>query len=80
MIYMLVPHEARSWEDFRMFTSYSAAEQIILHTARALSREGHSPDWCSLIAYEGLDEIHPVFVYSIVAGRLLREKWVSPSP
>ena len=80
MIYLLVPYEAKTWEDFRMFTSYSAAEQIILQTARGLTREGRAPDWCSLIAYDGTDEIYPVFVYTVAAGVLLREKWVSPSP
>ncbi len=80
MIYVLIPHAARSYQDYRLFTTFAMAEQQIFLVARGYEREGRDPDWCSLIAYEGVDELQPVFLYSVIAyDRLHRESYPSPS-
>lgn len=81
MLYVLIPHMAESWEHFRMFSSYSAVEQIALHVARERASKGHDPDWCSIIGYNsGIDEYHPVFLYTIVGmTHLQRERLPTPS-
>lgn len=80
MIYLLIPHRAVSWEDFRFFLTYSAAEQQVLQTAVALAREGRQEDWCTLVGLDGVDEVRPYFVYTLEGGRLRRDSWPSPSP
>jgi hypothetical protein len=81
MLFVLIAHEARDVEDIRFFMSFPAAEQAVLQTARALTREGKAADWCYLIAYDGLDELRPVFLYMLVGGvHLHREPYPSPSP
>ena len=62
-----------------MFLTYSAAEQAVRQTAVALVKMGQSEDWCRLIALDGMDEVFPVFTYTISDGYLHREKWVLPS-
>ena len=79
MIFLLIPHTTRSWEDTRMFASYSAAEQAVKQTAIAMVNLGGSEDWCQLIARDGMDELYPVFSYTMANGHLLRETWVLPS-
>ena len=80
MMYVLVPQMARSRSHIRMFATYCAAEQVALTVARALEAEGKDPEWCEIIAYEGLDELYPVFVFTLVgATRLERDPWPSPS-
>lgn len=81
MLYVLIPHAAETWESFRMFNSYSAVEQIALHVARERAAKGYDPDWCSIIGYNsGIDEYHPVFLYTIVdTTRLHRERLPTPS-
>jgi hypothetical protein len=80
MIYVLIPHTARTYEDYRLFTTFAMAEQQIFMVAGAYEREGRDPDWCCLIAYDGVDEVQPVFLYSVIASdRLHREPYPSPS-
>ncbi len=80
MLYMIIPHAAKNWIHLRMFPNYAAAEHIALTVARAIELEGHCPDWCEIVAYEGLDELRPVFVYTLVGSqRLHREPWPTPS-
>jgi hypothetical protein len=80
MLFVLIPHNARSYEDFRIFTSFASAEQQIFLAAHGYKRLGEDPDWCSLIGYEGTDEVHPVFLYTLVGGtHLHREPYPSPS-
>ena len=80
MIYMLVPHVARSRLDVRMFDSFSSVEQLALRVARALESEGKCPDWCEIIAYDGMDEMYPAFIYTLLGSfRLHRDHWPSPS-
>ena len=80
MIYLLVPHSYQSWEDIQVFLTYSAAEQSVLRTAESLVRLGGREDWCCLIGLDGIDEVRPVFLYTVEGGRLFREDWPSPSP
>lgn len=80
MMYVLIPRAARAWTDLRIFNTYAAAEQVALRTARILQSERKSPDWCEIVAYEGIDELHPTFVFTLVgAQRLHREEWPTPS-
>lgn len=72
MIYVLMPHRATAWGQFRVFSSYSMAEQVILTTAKTLAKSGQSPDWCVLVSYDGVDELVPIFSYTVVGDRLRR--------
>lgn len=81
MIYLLIPHRAATTDDVRLFATYGAAEQVILTAARDYARKGHHYDWCNLIAYDGIDELRPVFVYTVsTPNHLHRERFPSPSP
>lgn len=81
MIYVLVPHRAQSRADVRYFTTFACAEQAVFLAAQGYASQGEDPDWCTLTAYEGVDELHPVFLYTLIApGRLHREPYPSPSP
>jgi hypothetical protein len=81
MIYLLVPHAARSEIDFRFFLTFSAAEQAVLVAAQWYETRGEDPHWCTLIAYDGIDELRPVFLYSLVGSdHLQRDPYPSPSP
>jgi hypothetical protein len=81
MLYILVPHQARSQDDIRYFATFSMAEQAVFLAAQGYARSGEDPDWCVLLAYDGVDELRPVFVYSLVAvDRLRRDPYPSPSP
>jgi len=81
MIYIIIPHSTNTWENLRIFTSYSAAEQAVLKGARGFLREGHDLDWCYLVAYDGTDEVFPVYIYTIIAqDRLRRYPYPTPSP
>jgi len=80
MIYVLIPRTAKNWMHMRFFSTYSAAEHTALSVARALAREGKPTDWCEIVAYDGLDELSPRFVYGLVgAERLHRDDWPTPS-
>ena len=81
MLYVLIPHSAETWESFRMFTTYSAAEHTALLVAKDRVARGYEPDWCSIVGYnQGIDEFHPVFLYTIVdETRLYRERIPTPS-
>ena len=81
MLFVVIPHEERSYEDFRYFSTFSSAEQAVLVAAKGFRRLGQNPDWCILIAYDGIDELHPVFLYTITPMiQLYREPYPSPSP
>ncbi len=63
-----------------MFVSFAAAEQAIFGPAIWYQLNRGDPDWCVLIAYEGIDELRPVFLYRVLApDRLSREPYPSPS-
>lgn len=81
MLFVLVPHESRNEEDFRFFMTYSSAEQAVFLAARGLEQMKRNPDWCYLIAYDGVDELRPVFLYTLVgSSHLQRDPFPSPSP
>jgi hypothetical protein len=81
MLYVVVPHRAMTYDVMRFFMSYSAVEQAVLVAAKGFEADGFDPDWCCVIAYEGIDELVPVFLYTLYgSARLVREKWPSPSP
>jgi hypothetical protein len=69
MIYVLLPHIGGNP---RYFTTYACAEQAVMGTARALKDYNLDPNWCKLIAYDGLEELVPVFVYTIAGDSYLR--------
>lgn len=79
MLYVVVPHTARVWTHLRFFMSYSAAEQAVLTVAYGLKREGKTTDWCEIVAFDGIDEMTPRFVYSLYGDHLHREDWATPS-
>jgi hypothetical protein len=81
MLFVLIPHAARNEGDFRFFLSFSAVEQAAFVTAKGFEQSGVSPEWCYVIAYDGVDELHPVFLYTLVgSGYLQRDPYPSPSP
>lgn len=81
MLYVVVPCTGHSWEHMRFFTSYAAAEGLALETAKALERQRQDPDWCTIVGLDGTDELHPIFVYSLVGSAYLRrERWPTASP
>jgi hypothetical protein len=81
MLYVVSPFTAQHWGHLHYFMSYSAAESLVIQTAKVLEREGHDPDWCTIIGLDGTDELHPVFVYKLVGSAYLRrERWITPSP
>jgi hypothetical protein len=80
MIYILIPFRAQSYEAFRVFTTYTAAEQAALVAARGFEQTGFDPEWCSIIAYEGQDELYPMFIYTLVgSSHLRRDRLPTPS-
>lgn len=81
MLYVLIPHRAESSDDFRFFVTFGVAEQIIFTAARGYAATGADPDWCTLVAYYGTDELQPAFIYTIITvDRLRRDPFPSPSP
>lgn len=81
MIYIVLPHENHTWADMHVFTSFSAAEQCVLRSATILADAGHDFNWCTMVAYEGQDELVPIFLYRIVSPKQLRrEPYPTPSP
>lgn len=63
MIYMLVPRGGAEWEDIRLFSTFSAVEDVMNRV---------KGDWCFTIAFDGMDELKPVFLYSFKNGMIFR--------
>jgi hypothetical protein len=81
MLYVLIPRNARRADEFRYFASYSAMEQAVFLAARGFEDSGYDPDWCYVLAYEGIDELFPTFLYTLSGSfKLVREKWTTLSP
>ena len=81
MLYVLIPHRAITYEECRMFVTFAAAEQAIFGPAKWYELNKGDPDWCSLVAYEGIDELRPVFLYKVIASdRLSREPYPIACP
>ena len=72
MIYLLVPTGHPEWDDMRMFTSFSAVEQVVAKGIDERTSKGQSERWCFVIAYDGTDELRPVWGYMIYDGYLQR--------
>lgn len=62
---MLVPRKDVRWETTRLFTSYSAVEQVM--------KKGGKGDWCFTVAFDGVDELEPIYVYKFKGDRIVRE-------
>ena len=61
MIYMLVPQGGAEWEDVRLFTTFSSAEDAMKRVKN-----------CFTVAFDGLDELKPVYLYSFKNGMIFR--------
>jgi hypothetical protein len=72
MIYLLVPTGNPEWEDMRIFTTFSAVEQVVAKgIEERIARREHER-WCFVIAYDGEDELRPLWGYMIYEGYLQR--------
>lgn len=72
MLYLLVPTGDAEWKDMRLFTTFSAVEQVVSRGMDECRRANLSERWCFVIAYEGTDELRPVWGYTIYEGYLQR--------
>jgi hypothetical protein len=72
MIYLLVPTGNPEWDDMRLFTSFSAVEQVVAKGIDERRAARQHERWCFVIAYEGTDEVRPVWGYTIYDGYLQR--------
>ena len=66
MLYILLPRGSLDWDDIRVFSSFSAVEPLL------------TPE-TFLLAFEGTDELIPVWVYQLEHG-VLRRYPLSRSP
>jgi len=81
MMYVLVPHVSEVWEHVRFFSTYASVEAVALRTARAIEAQGGDPDWCIVVGLDGIEELTPHFLFTLVgSARLHREPWPTPSP
>lgn len=77
MIFLLVPTGNAEWSDMRMFTSYSSVEQVMKQGIQQCRNKKRFVQWCFVVAYEGGDEVYPVFEFHITeTGDIIR---TSPS-
>lgn len=76
MIYVLIPIWAE-WHDIRIFTTYAAMETEVLQRAKLRKQQGVDVEWCHVVAYEGSDELTPVWNYYINKQSLRLDR-VSP--
>lgn len=72
MLYLLVPTGNPEWEDMRLFTSFSAVEQVAVTEATRRKQQRILDAWCFVVAYEGTDELRPVWGYYLIDGQLQR--------
>ena len=72
MLYLLVPTGNPEWEDMRMFTSFSTVEQVAVTEAKRRKQERILDAWCFVIAYDGVDELVPMWGYYLIEGQLHR--------
>lgn len=77
MIYMLVPTGGAEWEDMRLFSEFSAVEQVVRQGIDKRRLHKKHVQWCFVIAYDGTDELIPIFEFHITdTGAIIR---TSPS-
>jgi hypothetical protein len=73
MVFMLVPTGGAEWEDMRIFTTYSAVEQVMKRGIEERRAKNKHVEWCFVVQYEGTDEVRPVFTYHITeSGNIIR--------
>ena len=72
MLYVLVPTGNAEWDDMQYFTSFSAVEQVVLTEAKRRNQQRILDAWCFVIAYDGVDELLPMWGYQIIDGYLQR--------
>ena len=72
MIYLLVPTGNAEWDDMRLFTSFSRVEQVVAKGMAERKAQRADERWCFVIAYDGTDELYPVWGYVIYDGYLQR--------
>ncbi len=72
MIYLLVPTGNPDWDDMRLFSSFSMVEQVVAKGIEDCRKCGRSERWCFVIAYDGVDELRPLWGYMIYEGYLQR--------
>lgn len=59
MLYVLLPRGDLGWDDLRIFTTFAAVERLI-------------DDEHFAIAFEGTDELSPMWVFQMEKGKLAR--------
>lgn len=69
MIYMLIPRGETNWEHVRLFTSFSAVEDVM--------KRGSS-GWCFTIGFDGVDELNPIYVYMLDNNTIIRKPILLP--
>ncbi len=79
MLYLLVPTGNPEWSDMRMFTSFAAVEQIAVTEAKIRKQQRINDAWCFVIAYDGVDELVPMWGYYLIEGQLQRHA-ITQSP
>lgn len=72
MLYLLVPIGSTEWRDMRLFTTFSCLEQVVYTEMERRLAQGKPERWCFVVAYDGTDEIRPVWGYTIYEGYLQR--------
>lgn len=72
MLYLLVPTGNPEWESMRLFTSFAAVEQVAVREAVRRKQERILDAWCFVIAYDGTDELRPLWGYYLIDGQLQR--------
>jgi len=72
MIYLLIPTGTPGWDDMRIFTTFSSMEQVVMTEVASRQARGLSDRWCFIIAYDGVDELSPVWGYVMYEGYLQR--------
>ena len=73
MIYMLIPTGGAEWEDMRLFSEFSAVEQVMKRGINERRLRKKHLEWCFVIAYDGTDELKPVFEFHITQiGDIIR--------
>lgn len=68
MIFAIVPNDAET-SGLRLFTSYSAMEQVMRKTPN-----------CFGVAYDGVDELVPVWIYTLQKSGIISRQYVTSLP
>lgn len=79
MLYVLFPHGGER-DDIRVFATYAIIEQEVIRMATLRKSWGVNPDWCLVIAYDGVDELVPIWGYYVTSSMLLGRYAINPSP